>query len=289
MQRILLLLAFVIASHFAAAQTIPLTITDKGFLLLKVMANDSILGTFLFDTGGGLEVVSGKFLEKIGQSAVQVGIGTGFRHNGERLDLETYRIPSLSFGQMRIEQPVVGVYKPLDNFGIDGLISLHAFANQPFTIDFKNSELRLETPETLAKAQQEGQTIPVKLNVHLDWGVDMFIPICLNDSVTVDAEFDTGTPFGNLWVHPYYAKKAGVDLAAPGVKKENYTNSCGKQKEVFYASIAKVGVCGIPSAAAANFPVSFKEELIYNALVSAEFFKNRQVTIDVAGRRLTVR
>ncbi|MBK8191800.1 MAG: hypothetical protein IPK76_00770 [Lewinellaceae bacterium] len=54
--------------------------------------------------------------------------------------------------------------------------------------------------------------------------------------------------------------------------------------------ILNVVACdSIPSAGTTDFQVSIKDELIYNALISAEFFKNRQVTIDVKGRSLTVR
>ncbi|RJP62691.1 MAG: hypothetical protein C4543_01535, partial [Ignavibacteriales bacterium] len=109
-------------------EQIPITINDYGLIFIKVKVNDES-GTFLLDTGGGAHVLSNNFFKKIKGETDETGFYTGFRHNGERIDTKVYTANSISVGSLNQIEPKIGMYPPLDQYGIDGILSLMIFKN----------------------------------------------------------------------------------------------------------------------------------------------------------------
>lgn len=119
------------------------------FLIVNAAINDSIKSKFIVDTGNGIELVSGKFFERIKSSTKPAGIFTGFQSIGTRVDLELFRIPSIQLGNYKKNDILLVPYPPLDDaVGIDGIISMKLFENQVITMDFKSQQLILETDES---------------------------------------------------------------------------------------------------------------------------------------------
>ncbi len=265
-------------------KSISLQITDNGYIFVKATVNDSITGNFLLDTGGGAHVLSGKYFERIKNVAKSAGYFTGFRHNGERLDSEIYSISALAIDGHQQLNPYIGYYAPLDEYGMDGIISLKMFENQPFTIDFKSKQLIIETPESLKKLEASAELIPFTVQQYRDKALDIFIQVCVN-GVSIEAEFDTGSGYNTLLVNPFFMDKMGV-------KKEDCRERVhDKEKNLkdYFAQIPTGALCAVPYVAGKDVSVTFREGLIYEGLIGSGWFKDKALTIDIPNRRMLVR
>lgn len=281
---ITLFLVFINLSFGISQTTIPLTINDGGYIFVKATLNDSITGNFLLDTGGGLHVLSGKYFEKVKNSTKSAGYFTGFRHNGERLDSEIYEIPSIAIEGLRQEKPLVGYYAPLDEYGMDGIISLKMFENQPITIDFQKKQLVIETKESLKKLGKNAEVIPFTLQQYRDKALDIFIKVCIN-GVPIEAEFDTGSGYNTLIINPFFMDKMKI-------KKENCTEKVqGKEKNLkdYFTKIPSANICALPNVVGKEVDVVFREGLIYEGLIGSGWFRGKKLTIDIPNRRMLLR
>jgi hypothetical protein len=128
-----------------------------------LVAGDSL--DFLFDTGGGVTVVSPAVAERIG--CTPTGRRVGFRMTGERLDAATCPDVPLAIGGVatRGEAGVFDMMALLgrENRPVHGMISLRSFAGRTVTVDLVGNRLVLETPATLAE-RTRGMT-PVRARV----------------------------------------------------------------------------------------------------------------------------
>ncbi|MFN7115571.1 MAG: hypothetical protein ACK4TA_02170 [Saprospiraceae bacterium] len=281
---ITLLFLLLIGTLGFSQKTIPLVINDAGYIFVKATLNDSITGNFLLDTGGGMNVLSGKYFEKVKNTTRSGGHFTGFRHNGEALSGEIYKIPAISIEGLRQENPYVGYYAPLDEYGMDGIISLKMFENQPVTIDFKNKQLIIETKESLQKLAKTAEVIPFTVQQYRDKALDIFIQVCVN-GVPIEAEFDTGSGYNTLLVNPFFMEKMGV-------KKEDCrerVHDKAKNLKDYFAQIPAGALCAVPSVAGKDVSVTFREGLIYEGLIGSGWFKGKKLTIDIPNRRMLVR
>lgn len=121
-------------------------------------------GTFLFDTGGGVSVVTPEFAERIG--CTPWGNLSGFRLSGERLDLKRCDDVVFDLGDgVSLASPAAGVFdlKALlpPEGPVDGILSLDAFVDQPFTLDIAAGRIVLETPASLAARIDGAVEVPV--------------------------------------------------------------------------------------------------------------------------------
>ncbi len=121
-------------------------------------------GTFLFDTGGGVSVVTPEFAERIG--CTPWGNVSGFRLSGERLDGPRCDDVVFDLGNgVSLTSPAAGVFDlkaMLPPEGpVDGILSLDAFADQPFTLDIAAGRIVLETPDSLAERIDGAVEVPV--------------------------------------------------------------------------------------------------------------------------------
>lgn len=268
-------------------QEIPLTITDNGYIFVDVVLNDTAKSRFLLDTGAGITVVSDKVFQRVKSSLAPGGHFTGFRHDGDRLDGEYHFLPSLSVGSLKHERVPMGVYPPLDTYGIDGLVSMKTFEDRPFTIDFRNKRLILETVESLKARTERSDVLPLLLNTERDLMLDIFVRICLNDSVTLEAELDTGSGYDTFLVNPYYIKRLGLDTT--GARSRPYkTPISGQTLRDYILRIPSVAFCGSSGLRVTEQNAIFRQNLIYEGLIGSGFFKDKEVTIDIPGRKLMV-
>ena len=277
MRKFVLVFIFLISlSGVSRAQTYPINISEDGFIFVEVTLNDSVKSNFVLDTGAGIIVISNKTLQKLDGSLTRLSVGTGFRSQGDRVDLPTYLLPSISIGEYKKSAVKIGVFGLLDDYGMDGLVSLKMFEDQPFTIDFKNKLLILNTPSELSALESSGKSVPVKFNSMTDMVLDMFIPVCLNDSITIDAEFDTGSGFRTFFVNPYFIDKLGLDASTMTV------TGTGKN-----GAIPKVEICGTGTTQM-NMPAQFETGLIYERLIGSGIFKDKKVTIDIPDSQMII-
>lgn len=278
----------VFISKNSYSQSVPIKINEEGFLFIPVTLNDSITANFVLDTGGGMIVLSNSVFQKIKSTAKFHGYETGFRHDGERLDGEFYEIPALSIDSYKLNNVIAGNFALLDEIELDGIISLKFFENQPFTIDFKNKILTMESAESLKNIANNAANIPIMLDYFSDYAIDMYIPLVINNSLTLKAEFDTGSGFYPLSINPYYMSMLGFD--STNTKREEYSTPISHIKLNNYTgTLNSVQLNGVSSIELKNKNVTFQANMIHQALIGSEIFKDKALTIDIQSKKMYVR
>ncbi|MEO0727386.1 MAG: aspartyl protease family protein, partial [Bacteroidota bacterium] len=240
MKRIFFLLLFPL---FASTQEYPIFITEEGHIVVQVQVADSITGNFILDTGAGANVLSGKMFSRIKTQAQKAGYFSGFRHDGDRLDSTAFQIPYLAIGEIKQVDPIVGIYPPLDDYGIDGLLSLKFFEDKPFTIDFVNQKLKFPAPGSSVEVDSPKITLPLSIHQHTNVPLDIFIPIQLNDSLEVLAEFDTGSGYGAYIINTNYIQDLGLDTTQ--VVKQPYTTQFSHEERADHTyTLSSISISG---------------------------------------------
>ncbi|PHN00740.1 aspartyl protease family protein [Flavilitoribacter nigricans] len=272
------------------AQEYPIFVTDQGYILVEVTLCDSVRANFILDTGAGANVLSQKTFDKIAGTAEESGHFTGFRHDGDRIDGIVYDLPSLAIGKKQQHHTRVGIYPPLDSYGVEGLVSMKFFEDKPFTIDLKNKRLKFPQADELEALAAGGTVIPLSFGIHTDIALDIFIPLCLNDNTQVTALFDTGSGYGGLILHPYYLSRLGIDSSA--VETRPYrTPISQKDQEDRIAALRSVDLCD-PLAPAdlemKDVRATFRDGMIHEALMGSGMFRDRAFTIDIPGARMII-
>lgn len=270
----------------ASAQTYPIFITDEGHIVIEVTLNGSKNANFILDTAAGATVLSSKTFKKIEQSAESIGFFTGFRHDGDRIDGEIFKIPSISIGNISQKNVLVGVYPPLDDYGVDGLISLKFFEDNPFAIDFKNRTIQFYTTSTIPK--NIDIQVPIQLKKHRDISLDMFIPIRLNDKLTVQAEFDTGSGYNVFLVNPHFIEALDLDITHAEISTYTTPISQNELKDTNLAlNSVQVGNSQSPIISK-NITATFREGLIYEALIGSSLFSDKKILIDIPNKTFSI-
>jgi hypothetical protein len=277
MYRTLALAALIaLPSAVMAQTTVPLEVADGGYLYVRVRVADSIDARLILDTGAGINALSESIFDQLGDRTPSAGAHTGTRHNGERITGKIWTVPSIALGALRKRDVVVGRFAPR---GTDGMLSMDFFREQPFTLDFKAGTLTLESPEHVREIASRVAAIPIRLAGHGPQ-LDFFVRVCVGDSVSAEAEFDTGAGFNMLMLHPSYMKRLGISPSGePRGPLEYYVHS---------TFLPELHYCTAPAVRTEKQFVGFKDGLIYDGLVGHGAFRDRRLTIDIPGKRMLV-
>jgi predicted aspartyl protease len=106
---------------------------------------------FLFDTGGGLTLISPELAAAIG--CQPYGRMTGFRMSGEEVHFQQCGETQIAVNGLALT-PAVGVFDlmallPEGLPPLFGVLSLHTFQDYPITLDLQTGELTVEAPESM--------------------------------------------------------------------------------------------------------------------------------------------
>lgn len=147
-------------------------------------------GTFLFDTGEGVTLISTKLAQAIG--CTPWGQVTAIRMRGDRIDApHCDHIPFDIDGQ-HLSAPSVMVFDimkffPPDAPSLDGSIGLDLFAGRAVTFELARNELIVESPQSLAS--RVGHATPVPLRIVRDV-----------QGLALTADIGVDTPDGTAWM-----------------------------------------------------------------------------------------
>lgn len=131
---------------------------------VQVGIGDQIL-PFFFDTGGGLTVITPTVADRLGLR--QFGRVTGFRMNGERLDLTRCDKTDLQIGSRKIcTEPMVFNLMSLLPEGLPevyGVVSLHTFQDQAITLDLASVTIVIETEDSLPQTVKTKAPLSIRV------------------------------------------------------------------------------------------------------------------------------
>jgi hypothetical protein len=144
--------------------TIPTSPYVAGLTVVHAKVNGQE-GTFLFDTGGGISVLTPQFAEKVG--CKPWGQITGFRLDGGRLDVPHCDDVDFEMGGGKFRAPAAGVFDLMKLIGanapvVDGALGLDIFAGKVVT-RIPGQGLVIETPASFKARIAQGKELPVRV------------------------------------------------------------------------------------------------------------------------------
>lgn len=282
-----LILLFFVVNVFSQT-IIPIQIAESGHLFIKVKVNGTE-GNFIFDTGGGLTVLTKKFASKVSGIQKQDGGFTGFRATGERIDAELFTATNLSIGNFTEQKPMLTIIDA--DFGtIDGLISLMSFKNTPFTLDLEHQQLIIETTKSLAARKKSAKTINLQLHADRDKSLDVFAYVKLADTLTLQFMLDSGAGKDVFRIHSKYMPALNINASDTVAVRTIYHKSeinPNIQSAVYITKVRELHFADAVSVSANNFKGRFEDGLIYDGIVSVNWI-GKQLTFDLERKKLYV-
>lgn len=168
---------------------------------------------FLFDTGGGITMVSPDVIKKLGKTPY--GHYTGFRMSGEKVESTLCDSLDIKIGGLRFYHPQVAIFDimsllPEGFKRVDGIISLKTFENHEITLDLSESKVIVETEESFRKKTRTMDPVPCRFasgpsGVELD----LFIGIKAHDRLWWFL-FDTGN-IASAKISKHIAQEWGLE------------------------------------------------------------------------------
>ena len=266
-----------------AQRVIPVEVGQNGHIVVKASIN-AVEGTFIFDTGAGLHVVSKRFFQRIKEQVQDSSHFTVFRHTGERLDGPMYLFDNISLGPIQQTNAWVGIYAGFDEQGFDGLVSCKLIENQPLTFDVSNKQLIVESPGSLRSRRRD--SVPVLLHTDRNHSLDFFIRVKIDQQYDALLEFDTGAGYSPVLLHSRYMKYAALDTSRMEVR--NSSTGFGESETAYLDKTKKLHVF-LPEIGDGGYPdIIFKPSLIYDGLTSHVIFGDKVWTIDIPNKRILV-
>jgi|GEM_PF-206388 len=269
----------------AGAEAIPIEITKDGHILLKAKVNGRE-GNFILDTGAGINVLFKKFADEIETLKEEDGEFTGFRATGEEMTMKLYTAREINIGDLAVKNPTISILDA--NFGnVDGLISLTCFRNQPFTIDYKDKEIILESRKTLKEREKKGTVVPIQIDDQRGISLDIFTRVRVNDKLTLQIALDSGAGLNVFRFNEMFMKELGIDSSnCEKYYKRSSLNS--NINNIFYKNtVSKIELYNIAAVKVANVKAFFLKGLIYDGITSINWLGNK-ITIDIPDKVMIV-
>jgi hypothetical protein len=251
----------------AAPVTIPLTRGAGHLRTIKVrVGRDS--ADYLFDTGGGITVISPQDSAMLG--CTPGGKGFGVRLTGEALAGRTCANVTLGVGPLavRIDAGVMDLAAMLGPRApaVRGMISLNAFDGQALTLDLAHERLIVETPASLATRVKGMTPVPMRLA--------------------------TGEHGGQLTVYVGLRARNGAMLWFEWDSENNASTLISPQALALLGGDSTSRVTDLPVALAPGLevviPTMTKGNMIHDGGLSAGFLERAVWTVDLAHSRLWV-
>lgn len=222
---------------------------------------------FLFDTGGGLTFITPALADELGLE--QFGRVTGFRMNGERLDLIRCEEVTLRVGprDIRTELAVFDMMSllPPGCAEVGGIVSLHTFKDQSITIDLSSAVLRLETASSLQRRVETMAPLNARFSHQASGSsIDLFVEVRAKT--------------GSLWLEVDTGNIGPVLLATHALRQLGLIEEKGAGNWSGEVPLDIIGLDEIKVSAV-------EADLIYDGVLNFETIKQLILTIDFPNER----
>jgi hypothetical protein len=259
---------------------LPFATTSDGFVLIPATVGDTRSIHVILDTGAGVDILAPSLVRALhGRPAGQF---TGFRMQGDRIDIPLFVIPKLSVGPVVETDAVVGSWDVLDSLHIDGIVSANDFRRQPLTFDFVDRRVVFETQQSLAARRAAGVTSPIQLDDLRGSSLGLFARFMIGDA-PAQCEIDTGSPATTVNVR--YMKLLGIAEDGPSVRKHETHPRVGAPHVSYSATVPRIALAEAPDRGAANPKVAFSD-IIYDCVLGIDHWAGKIVSVDIPDRQL---
>lgn len=189
------------------ARAIPFTLLESGHIIVQAAFN-GVKGNFIFDTGGGHNLLFDNFAAKLDR-AETVNFFTAHRATGEALTVPIYYADTMTIGDLTLHNQLYSTFD-MSLEGIDGLISLQSFEHTPVTIDFEHQVISFDKP---AEAEKK-HYIDIQIADYAGKALDIFTNVRLNDRVVVQVLLDSGAGNNSFWFNARLMDILDLDKSA---------------------------------------------------------------------------
>ena len=258
------------------------TTNDDGMVIVPITLGNAVQAHVFIDTGAGLDVFAPSLIEKA--HGRPTGQFTGFRENGERLDLPLFVIPELRVGPIVRKNALVGSWAVFDKMHFDGIISMSDFRHQPFTFDFPHKQVVFESEKSLQERLHAGDKVPLKFDDFRGIALDMFGEFEIGGKPGL-CELDTGSP-GSI-ISTRYMAPLGIDENGKDVEKKVRKNIAGVTTTSYGATVPEIALAAAPGVKQVRPKVEFSD-IIYDCAIGIHFWSGRPLTVDIPQRELVV-
>jgi len=255
------------AAPLAAPVTIPFTRGPAHLRTIRVrVGTDS--ADYLFDTGGGITVISPQDSASLG--CTPGGRGFGVRLTGEVLSGRTCANVALGVGPFRVisDAGVMDLARLLGPNAppVRGMISLNAFEGRTLTLDLAHEQMIVETPASREARVRHMTPVPMR--------------------------FATGEHGGQLAVYVGLKAKNGAMLWMEWDSENNASTLISPEALALLGGDSTRRMTDLPVALAPGMdvvvPVATKANMIHDGVLSAGFMERAVWTVDLAQGRLWV-
>lgn len=275
----LLLIAMLVMSSQGVAQTIskPVVLSLKPYASTSLKTVDVKVGAqtvpFLFDTGGGLTVVTPDVAKRLG--CIPFGQVTGFRATGEKITEKRCGPVTLQIGAY-LTHGETGVFDLMGMIRgqverarkagkdvpmpptLGGLIGLSSFQHQIITLDYAHDRIIVETPRSALIRTSSMQPVKARVASEASGSVDVFL----------QARAQTGT----LWLELDSGNNGPTLLAPHAIRQLGMALPKGKRQSL---DIDLIGLGKVPATV-------MRRPMIYDGQLGIALIDKLVVTIDLA-------
>ena len=224
---------------------------------------------FIFDTGGGLTLITPEIADKI--NCTPFGRITCFRMTGERIDLQ--RCGEVEFNiegiPLQVEATVFDLMAllPKNWPKVAGMFSLDTFRNHAITLNLSRNRLIIETKDSLEDRISTMKPVNMRINHQTGgWGLDIFVEIEA-DKGSLWFELDSGN-MGDVLLAPHAIEQLSITVPTSDNK------TIGNGADVFETTLNIVGFGPLKVRAR-------KQELIYDGVLNASTIEKLILTMDL--------
>ncbi|MDT0676741.1 retropepsin-like aspartic protease [Autumnicola musiva] len=264
---------------------IPFTQTPNGHIIIPATIN-GVEGSFIFDTGAGINLLTKKFADKITDLKETNHFYTGHRATGEEIKSDLWNSKYLEIGNFKIKNEIFAVYDL--EFPLDGLISLTPFKDRQITIDFKNKILSIESEKSLNELiTQKDFEMPLQISNDREIKIGISTKVTLNDKLSLNVGLDSGAGFDVYRFNSEYMELLDIDSTKihsefkPSIFKPEEGNS------YYYTNLAEL-TDSSKNVSVKDFKATFIDGLIYEGIMGINWI-GEMITIDIPNKRLIVR
>ncbi|SEJ42514.1 Aspartyl protease [Dyadobacter koreensis] len=280
---------FLVTVASLSAQTVvPFEMAPSGHIMIKAKVN-GIEGNFILDTGAGITLLTKKFSSKLSNVHRLNREYTAFRATGEKITADLYTTDQIMIGDFKDPNPKLMIFD-VDFGPIDGLISLMTFQNQPFTIDYEQKKVIIETAGSFNAKKAKGYILPLQIESSRDITLDIFTFVQVNQKLTLQFLIDSGAGTNVFHINANYLKELGVDVQDTSkVVRTTRKSEFNKEIEtsIYSTRISEISARDFPQIHVSEPKVSFIEGLIYDGTSSLNWF-GKTITINIGGREMIV-
>ena len=264
--------------------TIPFELLGSGHILVTAKVNN-IEGKFIFDTGAGLNLLTKKFADKVTNLKKTDGFYTGHRATGEAIVSDLWNSELLEIGSFSSKAQQ---FTTIDmEFPVDGLISLLPLKETPFTIDYKNKVLVIETEKSLTALAKTGTSLPIQVSSNLDKTLTFATYVKVNDKLTLQMNMDSGAGFNVFRFSSRYMEKLGVDSAKVEKKYRASDFKPSEGNNYYFTNLNTISPASSDKIKVSDFKATFIEGLMYEAIGSINWLGDK-ITIDLQRKVLII-